>query len=71
MKPLDAMADLSDRERHIVTERRLRDSPRTLENLGQELSLSKERVRQIEAAAFDKLRRKLEAQSREVHHFLA
>ncbi|MCV2882678.1 RNA polymerase factor sigma-32 [Actibacterium sp. XHP0104] len=68
---IHAMADLNERERHIITERRLRDTPRTLENLGQELSLSKERVRQIEAAAFDKLRKSLEARSREVHHFLS
>ncbi|MBC7155464.1 MAG: RNA polymerase factor sigma-32 [Rhodobacteraceae bacterium] len=65
-----AMAILNDRERLIVQERKLRSDPRTLESLGDELGLSKERVRQLEAAAFAKMRKSLEAQSREVHHFL-
>jgi len=65
------MNALNERERFIVRERKLRDEPRTLESLGQELSLSKERVRQLEAAAFTKMRKSLENQSREVHHFLA
>jgi RNA polymerase sigma-32 factor len=68
---IKAMQGLNERERFIVTERKLRDSARTLESLGEELGLSKERVRQLEAAAFAKMRRSLEAQSREVHHFLA
>lgn len=67
---LQAMNDLNERERFIVRERKLRDTPRTLESLGQELSLSKERVRQLEAAAFGKMRKSLEGQSREVLHFL-
>ncbi len=67
---LGAMQELNTRERFIVTERKLRDEGRTLESLGQELGLSKERVRQLEAAAFAKLRRSLETRSREVHHFL-
>ena len=66
-----AMQGLNDRERFIVRERKLREQPRTLESLGMELSLSKERVRQLEAAAFQKMRKSLEAQSREVQHFLA
>ncbi|GFE50609.1 RNA polymerase factor sigma-32 [Roseobacter cerasinus] len=68
---LKAMGDLNERERFIVRERKLRDQPRTLESLGQELKLSKERVRQLEAAAFGKMRKSLEGQSREVLHFLA
>lgn len=68
---LKAMGDLNERERFIVRERKLRDQPRTLESLGQELKLSKERVRQLEAAAFGKMRKSLEGQSREVFHFLA
>ncbi len=66
-----ALQGLTERERFIVTERKLRDAPRTLESLGQELGLSKERVRQLEAAAFKKMRKSLEAESREVLHFLA
>ena len=53
-----------------MRERKLRDEPRTLESLGNELSLSKERVRQLEAAALVKMRKSLEGQSREVLHFL-
>ncbi|KGB81061.1 MAG: RNA polymerase factor sigma-32 [Confluentimicrobium sp.] len=64
-----AMAGLNEREQFIVRERKLRDDPRTLESLGQELGLSKERVRQLEAAAFGKMRKSLEAQSPEVHDF--
>lgn len=67
---LTSMAALNERERFIVRERKLRDTPRTLESLGQELSLSKERVRQLEAAAFQKMRKSLEMQSQEVFHFL-
>jgi len=68
---LAALNALNERERFIVRERKLRDQPRTLESLGKELNLSKERVRQLEAAAFGKMRKSLENQSREVHHFLA
>jgi RNA polymerase sigma-32 factor len=68
---LVALQGLNQRERFIVTERKLRDQPRTLESLGDELGLSKERVRQLEAAAFQKMRKSLEGQSREVMHFLA
>jgi len=61
-----AMAALNDRETLIVKERKLRDAPRTLESLGDELGLSKERVRQLEAAAFKKMRKYLEGQGVEV-----
>lgn len=67
----EALAALGERERFIVCERRLKPVPRTLESLGTELGLSKERVRQIETAAFGKLRRALEARTRELHHFLS
>jgi len=67
---LGALNALNDRERFIVRERKLREDPRTLESLGGELGLSKERVRQLEAAAFGKMRKSLEGQSREVLHFL-
>lgn len=51
----DAMEQLNDRERHIITERRLRSSPITLEDLGRHYGISRERVRQIENRAFSKL----------------
>jgi RNA polymerase sigma-32 factor len=50
-----AMTHLNDRERHILTERRLRDNPTTLEDLSQQYGISRERVRQIEVRAFEKL----------------
>nr|MCU0803002.1 RNA polymerase factor sigma-32 [Paracoccaceae bacterium] len=67
---VNAMNSLNPRERFIVAERKLRDEARTLESLGEELGLSKERVRQLEAAAFAKMKRNIESQTREVHHFL-
>jgi RNA polymerase sigma-32 factor len=57
----DALGSLNARERMIIVERKLRDEPRTLESLGQELGLSKERIRQLEAQALSKLRKRLEA----------
>jgi len=66
-----ALSALNEREQFIVRERKLREDPRTLESLGNELGLSKERVRQLEAAAFAKMRKSLEGQSREVHEFFA
>jgi len=65
-----AMEALNDREQFIVRERKLIDSPRTLESLGAELGLSKERVRQLEAAAFGKMRKYLEKNAVEVRNFL-
>jgi RNA polymerase sigma-32 factor len=52
---VDAMQDLNDREKYIITERRLSESPKTLEILSLEFGISRERVRQIEARAFEKL----------------
>ena len=66
---VNAMQALNPRERFIVAERKLREEARTLESLGEELGLSKERVRQLEAAAFGKMRRSLEAQTSEMHFF--
>ena len=53
----DAMKGLNDRERHILTRRRLQDEPATLEDLSQEYGISRERVRQIEVRAFEKLQK--------------
>ena len=53
----EAMDGLNDREKHILTERRLIDEPKTLEELSQLYSVSRERVRQIEVRAFEKLQK--------------
>ena len=68
---LRALGELSSRERLIVRERQLADTPRTLESLGNELHLSKERIRQLEAAAYGKLRKSLEANGAHLSHFLS
>jgi len=51
----DALAELPDREREIFVERRLSEEPKTLEELGVDYGISRERVRQLEARAFDKV----------------
>jgi RNA polymerase sigma-32 factor len=56
-----ALGDLTERERHIITERRLKDDPTTLETLASEYGVSRERVRQIEVRAFDKLQKAMQA----------
>jgi RNA polymerase sigma-32 factor len=66
-----AMSVLNDRERYIVRERKLIEVPRTLESLGTELDLSKERIRQVEAAAFKKMRMSLEDQAPEASVFFS
>jgi len=53
----EAMGDLNERERHIIRERRLKDEPATLEDLSKEYGVSRERVRQIEVRAFEKLQK--------------
>jgi len=52
-----AMDQLNERERHILTERRLKDEPTTLEDLSRVYGISRERVRQIEVRAFEKLQK--------------
>jgi RNA polymerase sigma-32 factor len=54
---LETMKSLTERERHILTERRLKDEPTTLEELSQHYGISRERVRQIEVRAFEKLQK--------------
>src|SRR5438270_11226093 len=56
-----AMTHLNDRERHILTERRLKENPTTLEDLSQQYGISRERVRQIEVRAFEKLQKAMKA----------
>jgi RNA polymerase sigma-32 factor len=61
----NAMKSLNARERHILSERRLKDEPTTLEDLSKEYGISRERVRQIEVRAFEKLQRAIKAQAME------
>ena len=67
-----AMGELSERERDIIEARRLRDDPATLEELSQKYGVSRERVRQIEVRAFEKLQQQMkntlaQKQSAQVH----
>ncbi len=57
-----ALKTLNDRERHILIERRLKDNPTTLEELSQQYDISRERVRQIEVRAFEKLQKAMKAE---------
>ncbi len=62
-----AMAALNDREKHILTQRRLIDDPLTLEELSQSYGISRERVRQIEVRAFEKLSKAMHGLAIERH----
>ncbi len=57
-----ALKTLNERERHILIERRLKDEPTTLEELSQQYGISRERVRQIEVRAFEKLQKAMHTQ---------
>ena len=63
----EAMTELTDRERHILTQRRLQDDPTTLEELASQYGVSRERVRQIEVRAFEKLQKAMRAAAHERH----
>ena len=56
---VEAMEALNEREQHILTERRLKDDPVTLEDLSKVYDVSRERIRQIEVRAFEKLQRRM------------
>ena len=60
-----AMEDLNEREKHILTERRLNDEPKTLEELSQVYNVSRERIRQIEVRAFEKLQKAMQKMAKE------
>ena len=61
----EAMAVLNERERDILTQRRLKDQPVTLEDLSGVYDVSRERIRQIEVRAFEKLQKKMRDLARE------
>ena len=56
---VQAMSDLNEREKNIISWRQLSDNPKTLEELSKIFNISRERVRQIEVKAFEKLRKKI------------
>ena len=58
---IEAMDSLNDREKHILTERRLTDNPQTLEELSKVYDVSRERIRQIEVRAFEKLQKAMKS----------
>ena len=60
-----AMGDLNDREKAIFQARRLKDNPATLEELAQEYNVSRERIRQIEVRAFEKVQEAVQHAARE------
>ena len=60
-----AMSDLTEREKEIISSRQLSDDPKTLEDLSRVFKVSRERVRQIEVKAFEKLREKINILSKE------
>ena len=57
---VEAMGSLNEREQHILTERRLTENPQTLEELSQVYDVSRERIRQIEVRAFEKLQKAMQ-----------
>jgi RNA polymerase sigma-32 factor len=63
----DSLGALNERERHILTERRLKDEPATLEELSKVYNISRERVRQIEVRAFEKLQKAMKDAAVERH----
>ncbi len=67
---IEAMEKLTDREKLILRQRKLRDKGRTLEVIGKELGISKERVRQLEVAALAKMRKALEVHGAEVRQLI-
>ncbi|MEL6286272.1 MAG: RNA polymerase sigma factor RpoH [Pseudomonadota bacterium] len=61
----EAMKELNEREQHILTERRLTDEPKTLEDLSTVYNVSRERIRQIEVRAFEKLQKAMKKLAKE------
>jgi RNA polymerase sigma-32 factor len=62
---VEAMQQLNERERQILTERRLSDEPKTLEELSEVYHVSRERIRQIEAKAFEKVQKAIQSRARD------
>ena len=63
---IEALELLKPREKDIIIKRRLTDSPKTLEDLSQEYKVSRERIRQIESRAFEKLQDVIKSKAQEL-----
>ena len=63
---LEALDYLKPREKDIIIKRRLTENPKTLEDLSQEYKVSRERIRQIETRAFEKLQTIVKSKAREL-----
>jgi len=63
---IEALDHLKPREKDIIVKRRLMDDPKTLEDLSQEYKVSRERIRQIETRAFEKLQTAVKQKAREL-----
>ena len=64
---LEALETLKSREKDIIVQRRLNDTPKTLEELSQEYSVSRERIRQIETRAFEKLQEAMKIKAKKLN----
>ena len=65
----DALQVLSEREKDIICERQLSENPLTLEDLSIRYDVSRERIRQIEAKAFEKLQNEMKSKAKEIKLF--
>ena len=63
---LEALSLLKPREKDVIIKRRLSESPKTLEELSQEYKVSRERIRQIEVKAFEKLQEAMKFKAKEL-----
>ena len=63
---LEALNFLKPREKDIIIQRRLSENPKTLEDLSQEYKVSRERIRQIETRAFEKLQTVVKSKAKEL-----
>ena len=66
-----ALSTLNDRERHIFEARRLSENPATLEDLSAQFGVSRERIRQIEVRAFEKVQKAVQKSAKNVEEHVA
>ena len=63
---IESLKHLKDREKNIIVQRRLLETPKTLEELSQIYKVSRERIRQIETRAFEKLQEEMKKKAKEL-----